>query len=125
MCLYVQWYWYCSSFRLIVVVYILLKCLYTHTHTLAYCNIVHTHTHFPLAHSLTCTHTHTPWTDFTTGQRDALKEQLTRIILRLLAENKELHYYQGLHDIALTLLLVTGEDLAYAIMAVITRYHIR
>ena len=76
----------------------------------------HSHTH---THTLTCS------TDFTAGQRDALKEQLTRIILRLLAENKELHYYQGLHDIALTLLLVAGEDLAYAIMAVITRYHIR
>ena len=79
--------------------------MYTHTHT-------HTHT-------LTCS------TDFTAGQRDALKGQLTRIILRLLAENKELHYYQGLHDIALTLLLVAGEDLAYAIMAIITRYHVR
>lgn len=64
-------------------------------------------------------------TDFTAGQRDALKEQLTRIILRLLAENEELHYYQGLHDVALTLLLVMGEDIAFAIMAVITRYHIR
>lgn len=63
--------------------------------------------------------------DFTEGHREALKEQLTRIILRLLAENKEVHYFQGLHDIALTLLLVVGEDIACAIMTVIAKYHIR
>lgn len=62
---------------------------------------------------------------FTEGQCEALKEQLTRVILRLLAENEELHYYQGLHDVALTLLLVTGEEIAFAIMSVITSYHIR
>ena len=93
-----------------------------HTHTHTFHSLTHSHAHTRTPSHM---HTHTPWTDFTAGQRDALKEQLTRIILRLLAENKELHYYQGLHDIALTLLLVTGEDLAYAIMAVITRYHIR
>lgn len=70
-------------------------------------------------------HTHTHMADFTEGHREALKEQLTRIILRLLAENKEVHYFQGLHDIALTLLLVVGEDIAYAIMTVIAKYHIR
>ena len=66
-----------------------------------------------------------PGTDFTEAQREALKEQLTRVILRLLAENEALHYYQGLHDVALTLLLVAGEEIAFAIMSVITTYHIR
>ena len=64
-------------------------------------------------------------TDFTEAQCEALKEQLTRVILRLLAENEALHYYQGLHDVALTLLLVAGEEIAFAIMSVITTYHIR
>lgn len=63
--------------------------------------------------------------DFTEEERKTIQGQLERVILRLLAENTSLHYYQGLHDVVLTFLLVTGEDLAYAIMNVLVRYHIR
>lgn len=54
-----------------------------------------------------------------------VQEQLTRVILRLLAENSRLHYYQGLHDVVITFLLVAGEAGAYAIMHVLVNYHIR
>ena len=54
-----------------------------------------------------------------------IQGQLERVILRLLAENPELHYYQGLHDVVLTFVLVTGEDLAYAIMSTLVHCHIR
>ncbi len=47
------------------------------------------------------------------------------MILRLLAESPHLHYYQGLHDVVLTFLLVTSEDVAYAIMSALVRCHIR
>lgn len=63
--------------------------------------------------------------DFTEEERKTIQGQLERVILRLLAENPCLHYYQGLHDVVLTFLLVTGEELAYAIMNVLVRYHIR
>ena len=63
--------------------------------------------------------------DFSESRRKAVQDQLTRVILRLLAENEELHYYQGLHDIVITFLLVAGEDIAYAIMSKLAKYHIR
>lgn len=58
-------------------------------------------------------------------QRKVLQGQLETIILRLLAENPDLHYYQGLHDIVLTFLLATGQDVAYAIMSALVQCHIR
>ena len=57
--------------------------------------------------------------------KEEIQEQLLRVILRLLSENEELHYYQGFHDIVITFLLVCGEDMAYAIMSVLVKYHIR
>ena len=47
------------------------------------------------------------------------------MILRLLVENSSLHYYQGLHDVVITFLLVMGEEGAYSIMHVLVNYHIR
>lgn len=47
------------------------------------------------------------------------------MILRLLVENPDLHYFQGLHDVVLTFLPVTGEELAYAIMNILVKCHIR
>lgn len=47
------------------------------------------------------------------------------MILRLLSENSNLHYYQGLHDIVITFLLVVGEEIAFAIMNMLVKYHIR
>lgn len=63
--------------------------------------------------------------EFSEEDRKVTQDQMERVILRLLAECPELHYYQGLHDVVLTLLLVTGEDIAYAIMSVLVRCHIR
>ena len=44
---------------------------------------------------------------------------------RLLVEHPKLHYYQGLHDIVITFLLVMGEENTYAIMSMLVNYHIR
>ena len=67
---------------------------------------------------------HTP-PDYSELAREEVKEQLTRVILRLLAENNALHYYQGLHDIVITLLLVLGEELCHAVMETLVTFHIR
>lgn len=37
----------------------------------------------------------------------------------------ELHYYQGYHDICVTFLLVLGEDLAFAVLDVLSLQHLR
>ena len=66
-----------------------------------------------------------PDAGYTDDQRKAVQEQLTRVILRLLSENSDLHYYQGLHDIVITFLLVVGEEIAFAIMNMLVKYHIR
>ena len=63
--------------------------------------------------------------DYSESRKKETQEQLLRVILRLLSENEELHYYQGFHDIVITFLLVGGEDMAYAIMSVLVKYHIR
>lgn len=63
--------------------------------------------------------------EFSAEDRQDTQDQLERVILRLLAENPQLHYYQGLHDVVLTFLLVVGEDISYAIMSVLVRCHIR
>ncbi|CAI8009225.1 TBC1 domain family member 20 [Geodia barretti] len=58
-------------------------------------------------------------------RRQELQEKLLRVILRLLSEHPDLHYYQGFHDIVITFLLVGGEDFAYAIVNVLVQHHIR
>ncbi len=63
--------------------------------------------------------------DYSEARQKLVRDQLTRVILRLLAENSNLHYYQGLHDVVLTILLVAGEDVSYAIMRVLVNHHIR
>ena len=58
--------------------------------------------------------------------RTILQNQLTRVILRLLATHNELCYYQGLHDVTLTVLLVMeDEDITFAIMENLVKYHLR
>uniref|UniRef100_A0A8B9RUI8 TBC1 domain family member 20 n=1 Tax=Accipiter nisus TaxID=211598 RepID=A0A8B9RUI8_9AVES len=42
-------------------------------------------------------------------QRRVLQEQLAGLILHVLRAHPQLHYYQGYHDVALTLLLVLGQ----------------
>ena len=53
------------------------------------------------------------------------KEQLIRIIMRLLIKYPGLHYYQGYHDIVITFLLVVGEDRTYQIMDRLTQTHFK
>ena len=48
--------------------------------------------------------------------RPELQDQLTRLIIRVLDKHPELHYYQGYHDVAITFLLVVGEEMAFHIL---------
>ncbi|KXJ24234.1 TBC1 domain family member 20 [Exaiptasia diaphana] len=45
--------------------------------------------------------------------------------MRVLCKNPNLHYYQGYHDIAVTLLLVVGEDLGTALLEKISLHQLR
>ena len=63
--------------------------------------------------------------DFSDVRCTELLDELTRVILRLLVAHTELCYYQGLHDITLTLLLVLGEDVTFGIMNILVQYHLR
>lgn len=53
------------------------------------------------------------------------QDQLVDLIMRVLVEHDELHYYQGYHDICVTFLLVLGEDLAFATLNVLSLQHLR
>ena len=48
--------------------------------------------------------------------RPELQSQLTRLIIRVLAKHPDLHYYQGYHDVAITFLLVVGEEMSFHIL---------
>jgi len=48
--------------------------------------------------------------------RPELQDQLTRLIIRVLDKHPELHYYQGYHDVAITFLLVVGEEMSFHIL---------
>ena len=63
--------------------------------------------------------------DYSEIRKKEVQEKLLRIILRLLSEHPDLHYYQGFHDIVITFLLVGGEEFAYAIVNVLVQHHIR
>ncbi|OQR75641.1 TBC1 domain family member 20-like [Tropilaelaps mercedesae] len=58
----------------------------------------------------------------TFGKRVHLQQRLKMVILRVLSENPHLHYYQGYHDVGLTILLVfdNDEDLAVRILNTIS-----
>ncbi|XP_017041464.1 TBC1 domain family member 20 [Drosophila ficusphila] len=56
-------------------------------------------------------------------QRIALQDQLTVLILRVIQKYPNLRYYQGYHDVAVTFLLVVGEEIAYAIMEQLSTTH--
>ncbi|TFJ99077.1 ubiquilin-2-like [Platysternon megacephalum] len=58
-------------------------------------------------------------------QRQVLQEQLIDLILNILRAHPELHYYQGYHDIAVTLLLVAGERLGSALLEKLSTHHLR
>ncbi|CAN9504005.1 unnamed protein product [Ophioblennius macclurei] len=59
------------------------------------------------------------------SERSVLQEQLIDIILAILKRNPQLHYYQGYHDVAVTLLLVVGKRMAIAILDTLSNYHLR
>lgn len=58
-------------------------------------------------------------------ERFALQDQLVDLIMRVLVNRPELHYYQGYHDICVTFLLVVGEDLAFALVDTLSLNHLR
>ncbi|CAK1602690.1 unnamed protein product [Parnassius mnemosyne] len=49
-------------------------------------------------------------------QRVALQDQLTVLILRVIIEYPHLKYYQGYHDVAITLLLVCGDRASFPLL---------
>lgn len=57
--------------------------------------------------------------------RLSLQDKLVDLIMRVLVRHPELHYYQGYHDICVTFLLVTGEDIAFALMEWLSVNHLR
>ncbi|XP_018431408.1 PREDICTED: TBC1 domain family member 20-like [Nanorana parkeri] len=59
------------------------------------------------------------------GERSILQGQLTDMILYVLRNNPELHYYQGYHDIAVTLLLTAGARMATAMLQTLSTHHLR
>ncbi|XP_078124049.1 TBC1 domain family member 20 isoform X1 [Sander vitreus] len=58
-------------------------------------------------------------------EKAILQEQLIDIILEVLKCNPQLHYYQGYHDVAVTLLLVVGERMAIAMLDTLSNHHLR
>ncbi|XP_053717374.1 TBC1 domain family member 20-like isoform X1 [Synchiropus splendidus] len=59
------------------------------------------------------------------SERGVLQQQLIDVILEVLKGNPQLHYYQGYHDVAVTLLLVVGERMAIAMLHTLSNYHLR
>ncbi|XP_029299646.1 TBC1 domain family member 20 isoform X1 [Cottoperca gobio] len=59
------------------------------------------------------------------AERAVLQEQMTDIILEVLKRTPQLHYYQGYHDVAVTLLLVVGERMALAMLDTLSNHHLR
>ncbi|XP_063529574.1 TBC1 domain family member 20 isoform X1 [Cydia strobilella] len=49
-------------------------------------------------------------------QRVALQDQLTVLILRVIIRHPHLKYYQGYHDVAITLLLVCGDRASFPLL---------
>ncbi|CAH0405060.1 unnamed protein product [Chilo suppressalis] len=49
-------------------------------------------------------------------QRVALQDQLTVLILRVIIKHPDLKYYQGYHDVAITLLLVCGDRASFPLL---------
>lgn len=63
-------------------------------------------------------------TETRVSRKRVLQQQLTSTIMRVLCRNPDLNYYQGYHDLAVTLLRVLGEDLASATLEKLSRTHI-
>ncbi|KAM3928132.1 TBC1 domain family member 20-like [Leptodactylus fuscus] len=59
------------------------------------------------------------------AERCVLQEQLIDMILYVLSSHPELHYYQGFHDVAVTLLLTAGLRLGTAMLQTLSTHHLR
>ncbi|KAM4026947.1 TBC1 domain family member 20-like isoform 2-T2 [Anomaloglossus baeobatrachus] len=59
------------------------------------------------------------------AERSVLQEQLVDMILCVLRSHPELHYYQGFHDVAVTLLLTVGLRLGTAMLQTLSTHHLR
>lgn len=57
-------------------------------------------------------------------QRIALQDQLTILILRVIMKYPHLKYYQGYHDVAVTFLLVVGDEIAFHVMEILSTNHL-
>ncbi|XP_072169104.1 TBC1 domain family member 20-like [Diadema setosum] len=58
-------------------------------------------------------------------QREVLQDQLVDVIVRVLINNDQLHYYQGYHDIVVTFLLVVGKDMSFSLVDKLSTHHLR
>lgn len=58
-------------------------------------------------------------------QQNILQENLIDLILHILSRNSELHYYQGYHDIVITILQVCGLKLAIPVAEKLTMYNLK
>lgn len=58
-------------------------------------------------------------------ERLSLQDILVRVIMRVLVNHPELHYYQGYHDICVTFLLVAGEEITVALVDRLSIKHLR
>ena len=58
--------------------------------------------------------------------RLSLQDQLVDVIMWILVQNKDLHYYQGYHDIVVTFLLVLqSEELTFSCVERLSKSHLR
>jgi hypothetical protein len=53
-------------------------------------------------------------------ERTTVQADLIPLIVRVLNENKKFRYYQGFHDICLTLILVLGSDVAFRVARILS-----
>lgn len=59
------------------------------------------------------------------NERIKYQDSLTKLIIKILNTNPSLHYYQGYHDICLTLLLIMNEEKAFQITNQISNLHLK
>lgn len=64
--------------------------------------------------------------DLSDESREVIQQELRDVILRLLVTHSDLCYYQGLHDVVLTFLLLLDKlDVTFSVLDVLVRYHMR
>jgi len=63
--------------------------------------------------------------DMTQSEILLMQNKLTDLILSIVTKHPELNYYQGYHDISITILFVCGSDLALPILERLSTYHLR